>query len=164
VRKALLPVCLLTLCLPVFAKDAADQMKAFTRVLPSDTLPLSLMHLNDTTLPLIFQPPTLYAMRARAKEATEFYVQGTAKKASTLDTTNFTITQGEESVTSVPVNIKHFEKGNVALAQNDKVDGVLVFSKLVDVTQPFTIKHGKDAVKVEFTKDQLKEMSQAPAK
>src|SRR5262249_18392619 len=141
-----------------------EVMQDFTRVLRNDNLPLSLMHLNDATMPIVFEPPTLYSFRARSKDATQFYVQGTAKKALTFDTSTFTIEQGAEVVTSTPVNIKDFEKGRVSLAQNDKVDGVLIFSRLIDVKQPFTIKHDKDSVKVEFTKDQLSEMTPPPAK
>jgi hypothetical protein len=163
VRKVLLPICLVTLCLPTFVK-AAPEMMDFTRLLPNDVLPLSLMHLNETTLPMVFQPPTLLVLRARAKEATQFYVQGTAKKALSLDTTNFTIEQDGDSITSTPINIKHFEKGTASVAKDDQVNGVLVFGKLVDVTKSFTVKHGKDTVKIEFSKDQVKAMAPAPAK
>ncbi len=168
-RKALLSLCLLALCLPAIAKGAfeqnsSDQMKDFTRVLSGDGVKLSLMHLNETTLPLMFQPPTLYSLRARSKESTLLYVQGTADKAVKLDTTTFTIEQGGEVLTSSPVNINHFEKGTASLAKGDQVNGVLVFSKIVDVTQPFTVKHGKDSVKIEFTKNQIRDMTPAPAK
>ena len=163
-RKALLPLCLLVLSLPLTAKDSSELMKDFTRVLPNDSLSLSLLHLNETTLPIVFQPPTLYAIRLRAKDATLFYVQGTAEKAIKLDTTDFTIDQGGETITSTPMNIKHFEKGVAAVNKNDKVDGILVFSKIIDVTQPFVVRHGKDSVKIEYTKDQLKEMTPAPPK
>jgi hypothetical protein len=136
-------------------------MKNFTRVLSGDGISLSLMHLNGTTLPLMFQPPTLYSLRARLNEATLFYVQGTADKTTKLDTTNFTLEQGGEPVTATTINIKHFEKGSVALAKGDGVDGVLLFGKVVDVAQPFTIKHGRDSVKFEFTKDQVRDMTPA---
>ncbi len=163
-RKVLLPLCLLALCLPAAAKDAAEVMKDFTRVLSTDGVTLSLMHLNETSLPLVFQPPTLYSLRARLKESTLFYVQGTADSAIKLDTTSFTIEQDGESMTSSPVNIKHFEKGTASLAKGDRVDGVLVFSKIVDVNKVFTVKHGKDSVKIEFTKNQVRDMTPAPTK
>ena len=72
VRKVFLSACLLTLCLPVFAKNAAELMKDLTQVLPNESLPLSLLYLSDTTLPLMFQPPDLYVMRARARENSQF--------------------------------------------------------------------------------------------
>jgi hypothetical protein len=162
VKIVLLPACLLALCVPVAAQN--QPIRDLGQVLPNGSLPLTLLHLNDVTTPLLFQPPTLYSMRARAKQSTLFYVQGTARQPVKLDTTNFTIEQAGESVASTPINIKHFEKGTVSVAKGDEVDGILVFDKLVDVTHPFTIEHGRDKVKVEFTKDQLEEMTPAPAK
>ncbi len=163
-RKVLVPLCLLALCLPIAAQDASEQMKDFTRVLNGDGLKLSLLQLNEVTLPLAFQPPTLYAVRARTKDNTLFYVQGTADKALKLDTTSFTIDQNGESTVATPMNIKHFEKGTeVAVPKGEKVDGILVFGKVIDLAQPFTVKHGKDSVKFELSKDAVKKLAPKPA-
>jgi hypothetical protein len=162
-KKLLLVACVVSACFPlvVAGQKPTDQLKDFSRVLPGD-LPLTLVYLNDKTVPIMFQPPTLYAMRARSKEATMLYVQGTAgDKAVQFDTTNFTIEQSGESVGSTPTNINHFERGKASVGKGDRVDGLLTFAKLVNVSQPFTVKHGKDSVEFKFTADQIKAMTSA---
>ena len=96
--------------------------------------------------PVLFQPPTLYSIRARAAEMTTLYVQGITKQNTELDTTNFTLEQGGASDKGTPTSIKNFTKGKVKLFENDRVDGLLTFSKMYNMLQPFTIKHGKDTV------------------
>ena len=127
---------------------AAKQLAPFMQTLPLDGLPLGCVHLNDRTVPLLFQPPTLYVMRARAKEATALYVQGTAEKDLELDTTNFTIEQDGQSSTATPTSIHNFTKGKVKVSKGERVDGVLTFTKLFDVNKAFVLKHGK--TRVEF--------------
>lgn len=152
----------MSLPLGLSGQGASDQLKDFTRILKGgDGLQLSLVHLNDKTVPIMFQPPTLYSMRVRARMNTLLYVQGTPQKEVELDTSNFTIQQGNETVAAKAVNIKHFEKGKVA--KGDRIDGVLEFEKLIDVSKPFTVKHGADSVEFKFTDDQLKAMAPPPA-
>jgi len=147
---------ILTLCLPLLSYgQQASALKDFTWTLPGE-LALGLVHLNDTTTPIIFQAPTLYSIRARAHTNTMFYVQGTPTRNLQMDTTNFIIEQAGETITGVPTNIKHFEKGRVAVSKGERVEGVLTFDKLADVSQPFTIKHGSDSVQIKFTHDQVK--------
>src|SRR5438309_1641065 len=138
-KKLLLVACMIAACftLVVAGQNANDQLKGFSRVLPGE-MPLTLVYLNDKTVPIMFQPPTLYAIRAQAKQATILYVQGVANKAVQIDTTNFTIEQNNESVDSMPSNIKHFEKGTASVPKGERVDGLLTFAKVVSVSQPST--------------------------
>lgn len=145
------------------AQDVASQLKDYTRTLNGDGLTLSLVHLNEKTVPIMFQPPTMYAMRARAREATLLYVQGTAQRDVDLDTTNFVIEQGGETVAATPMNIKHFTRGTVNVPRGERVDGVLAFARLVDVSKPFIVRHGRDSVEFRFTADQIRAMTPAPA-
>ena len=147
-------------CLPltVAGQDAASALKDFTRVLKGD-VPFTLAHINGKTLPVLFQPPTLYSIRARSQANALFYVQGTAPKDKDIeiDTTNFTMDQGGESVPGTSQNIKNFETGKVA--KGERIDGLLVFAKQLDLSKPFTVKHGKDSVEFKFTSDQVKAMT-----
>ncbi len=133
----------------------APSLKDFTWTLPGE-LTLGLVHLNDTTTPIIFQAPTLYSIRARAHTNTMFYVQGTPDRTIQVDTTNFIIEQNGETMTGVPTNIKHFEKGRVAVSKGERIEGLLTFDKLADVSRPFTLKHGNDLVQIRFTGEQMK--------
>src|SRR5437660_4467984 len=106
-KKLLLALCVVAVCFPLGLAGQADKatdkatiekaltglLVEYTRLLPLDGLPLSVIHLNDRTVPIVFQPPTLYSMRARAKEATLIYVQGTATRGLDLDTPKFTLSQ-----------------------------------------------------------------------
>lgn len=161
-KRMLLVACIVAVCLPlvVSGQDGSQQLKEFTWVLPGD-VQLGLVYLNDRTVPVIFQPPTLYSIRARAHATTMLYVQGTPEKNVQIDTTNFVIEQNGVTVKSVPTNITHFEKGKAAVAKGQRIDGLLTFDKVVNISQPFTVKHGNDSVEVKFTSEQLK--ASAPA-
>ena len=156
-KRTLLVLGIATLCLRpgVSGQNGSSSLKDFTWTLPGE-LALGLVHLNDTTTPMIFQPPTLYSIRARARSNTVFYVQGTADKNVQIDTTSFTIEQNGETTTSIPTNIKHFEKGKIAVPKGERIEGVLTFARLVDASRPFTVKHGADSVQIKFNPDQMK--------
>jgi hypothetical protein len=65
--------------------------------------------------------------------------------------------QGGESVPGTSQNIKNFETGKVA--KGERIDGLLVFAKQLDLSKPFMVKHGKDSVEFKFTSDQVKAMT-----
>ena len=105
-KKLLLALCAIAVCFPLtlagqekatVEKALTGLLEEYTRLLPMDGVPLSVIHLNDRTVPIIFQPPTLYSMRARVKEATLIYVQGTVTRGLDLDTTKFTLSQNGQS-------------------------------------------------------------------
>jgi hypothetical protein len=159
--KKLFIVSAVAMCLPLnlAGQDVAKQLEGFVRALPGTELRLNLVHLNDRTVPLFFQPPLLYSIRARAKEVTSLYVQGVAERSAELDTTNFSIEQNNESSTAMPTSIHNFTSGRLKLNKGDHVDGVLTFTKRFDVSRPFTVKHGRDTVDFSFTPKQVEEMT-----
>lgn len=168
-KKLLVVLCAVAVCFPLglAGQDKAQIEKAltgllveYTRTLPLDGLPLSLIHLNDRTIPIIFQPPTLYSMRARAKEATLIYVQGSATRGLELDTTRFTLGQNGQSTPGTVSNIKNFMRGKNKLSSGDRVDGVLTFAKLVDLQNTFTVAYDKDlSAEFKFTANEIKAMT-----
>ena len=149
-------------CLPLALAAQDTSLKDYSRTLQSDDLPINAIHLNDKTVPLLFKPPTLYSMRARVKEATTLYIQTVVENNAELDTTNFVIEQDGVSYPGTPTSIHNFTKGKLKLKLGDQVDGVLTFPKLLDVSKPFTLKHGRDRAEFKFTDAQVKALS-APA-
>jgi len=157
-------VSLLVIGIAPLAQNKTDQMKEYSRVLPGIDVTLTLVHVNDRTAPLLFQPPTLYSMRARAKETTMLYVQGRVARDIEMDTTNFSIEQGSDKSTGVPTNIENFAKGNkVKVPLGGQINGLLVFPKLFDVSKAFTVRHDRDLVEFKFSAEQVKGMTAAPA-
>jgi hypothetical protein len=149
-------------CLPLTLVAQDTTLKDYSRMLQSDDLPINVIHLNEKTVPLLFKPPTLYSMRARVKEATALYIQTVVENNAELDTTNFVIEQDGMTYPGTPSSIRNFTKGKVKLKLGDQVDGVLTFPKLIDISKPFTLKHGRDRVDFKFTDAQVKALA-APA-
>lgn len=156
VRSAL--VLALMLPLSIAAQESAKELKEFTRTLrAAEGLQISLVHLNAKTLPIIFQPPTLYAMRARAYQGTVLYVQGTTQRDDVdLDPTLFTLEQDGQSTPGRIMNIKNFQKGSVA-AKGTQIDGLVEFSTRVDLAKAFKVSHGAYSVEFKFNERQIKD-------
>jgi hypothetical protein len=154
------------ICLPLTlaGQDAAQIMKEYMRQIVSDEISLNVVHLNVKTVPVLFQPPMLYSMRARALQQTMIYVQTVVEVNGELDTTNFVLDQGGTTTPGTPTNINNFTKGKVRLRLGDKVDGVVTFATQVDVSKPFSIKHGLDKpAEFRFNEAQVKALAPAPA-
>jgi hypothetical protein len=148
-------------CLPLTLAAQDTTLKDYSRTLQSDDIPINAIHLNDKTVPLLFKPPTLYSMRARVKEATTLYIQTVVENNGELDTTTFVIEQDGVSYPGTPTSIKNFTKGRLKLKLGDQVDGVLTFPKLLDISKPFSLKHGRDRVEFKFTDAQVKALAAA---
>jgi hypothetical protein len=146
-----------TLASPQDAVDLKDYMK--TMVI-GPGLQVSVLHLNEKTLPSIFQPPTIYAMRTRAREGTLVFVQGTTERELEIDPGQFRLEQSGKSTAGKPVNIKNFLKGKVPGGQ--RVDGLFQFTERIDPLKPFAIKYGKESAEFKFTEAQVKAMTPPP--
>jgi hypothetical protein len=151
------------LCLPLTlaGQDNAQTLKEYSKVMQSDDVSLNIVHLNAKTVPVLFQPPMLYSMRARAQQQTLVYVQSVVENNGQLDTTNFVLEQGGMSTPGTPTSINNFTKGKVKLKLGDKVDGIVSFPTMIDVSKPFTIKHGLDKAEFRFTENQVKALTTA---
>jgi hypothetical protein len=150
-------------CLPLAVVAQDTTLKDYSKTMQSDDLPLNIIHLNDKTVPLLFKAPTLYQIRAKAKEATMVYVQAVVENNAELDTSSFTIEQDGMSYPGTPSSVRNFTKGKLKLKLGDQVDGILSFPKLLDISKPFTVKHGRDRVEFKFTDAQVKALAPAPA-
>ena len=161
--RTLLIAAALALCLPLTlaGQDAAATLKDYSKIMQSDDVPLNLVHLNAKTVPVLFQPPTLYSMRARAQQQTMIYVQTVVEINAELDTTNFFLDQSGASMAGTPTSISNFTKGKLKLKLGDKVTGILAFEKMADLSKPFTIRHGLDKAEFRFTEAQIKALAPA---
>jgi hypothetical protein len=162
--RTLLIAAAVALCLPLAlaGQDNAQIMKDYMRTMTSEDVPLNIVHLNVKTVPILFQPPMLYSMRARAQQQTMIYVQAVVEANGELDTTNFVLDQGGTTTPGTPTNINNFTKGKVRLKLGDKVDGVVTFATLVDVSKPFSIRHGLDKpAEFRFSEAQVKALAPA---
>ena len=59
-------------------------------------------------------------------------------------------------------SINNFTKGKLRLKLGDKIDGIVAFPVLIDISKPFSVKHGMDKADFRFTENQIKALA-APA-
>jgi hypothetical protein len=145
------------------AKQAAPDpsaLKQFTRSGKFNGITLYFVLMNNKTVEALFQPPTMYAMRARANMATMLYVQGTPDKDGSLNT-DFTLEQDGLSQTGTAHNIKNFAAGSVA--KGERIDGILQFEKKIDPSHAFVVKNTEGAVEFQLTPEALKLLEPPPA-
>jgi len=153
----------IAVCLPLALAAQDNSLKEFSKTMMSEDIPLNIIHLNAKTVPLLFKPPTLYQIRAKASESTMVYVQAVVESNAELDTTTFSIEQDGMSYPGTPSSVRNFTKGKLKLKLGDQVDGILTFPKLIDLSKSFSVKHGRDRVEFKFTDAQLKALAPAPA-
>jgi len=121
------------------AQESSNQslLQLFARSAQTEGITWTFVLLNDRTVDALFQAPGKYAMRARAHQATTFYVQATPEKDVQIDTV-FQVEQDGQTLTSQSLNIKGFEKGFAT--KGKRIDGILQLDKKLDLTHPFKIK------------------------
>jgi len=99
------------------------------------------MLLNDKTIDMLFTGPSKYSIKARASQATVFFVTMTPDSTITLNN-SFSVVQDGQTFACEPVNIQNFTKGVVTKGQ--KIQGLLQVEKKLDLSHPFIIKGGQD--------------------
>jgi hypothetical protein len=159
-KKALFVLLVAAFVVPVtlVGQDKSTALIDFSKTLNSNGVTLSVVLMNDKTIEVLFQAPTKFAMRARARMATMVYIQGTPGKDVDFKT-EFTIQQDGEPVAGKPVNIKNFD--NVKVAKGQRIDGVVEFPTKIDLTKPFKVANGKDAVEFKLSSDLVKSLAPA---
>jgi hypothetical protein len=134
--------------------EASSVLKDFTRSGKMDGITLNFVLLNDKTVDLLFTGDSKYAIRARASQATTFFVQGVSERNMALNN-KFTVEQGGVTFEGLSVDIKNFGGGNVS--QGDHVNGLLQLEKKLDLTRPFTIKGAHISVEFKLSSTALQE-------
>jgi hypothetical protein len=139
----------------------AQVLADYMRQIKYDGLTLSVLLVNNKTVEILFQAPQKYSMRARASQETVLYVQGTPSKDIDLSNT-FVIEQDGQTLNGTPTSIKNFVSGKVPAGQ--RIDGIVEFTKKIDVSKPFTVKNGSTgSVQFVLTPDAIKALAPAPA-
>ena len=136
------------------AKPDPSILKEFTRTETVNGINMSFVLVNDKTVEVLFDGPSKYSLRARARLGTLFYVQGTPEKNVDRIDTKYTMEQDGETVDGTPMNIKNFEGGPVA--KGTRIDGLLQFDKKLDLSHPFKLKNAKTTVDFKLSHDALK--------
>jgi len=131
----------------------AALFKEFSRSVHIDGLTLSFVLLNDRTVDVLFEAPGKYAMRARARMATTFFVQGTPEKDIQLDS-RFVVEQDGQTVAGTSHNIKNFADG--AVAKGTRIDGILEMEKKLDLSHAFKIKGSQATLEFKLSPEALK--------
>ncbi len=121
----------------------------FGRPLKKDGITLFVIHLNDKTVEALFsQSPRKQALRVQARQAAMFYVQGVADKDLEVNTT-FAVTQGRV-VPGTAYNVTNFEHGK-KVAKGQRIDGFVAFNLKLNLSEPFTVQSGGDAVEFQLS-------------
>lgn len=158
-KKALFLVLVAAFVVPaVLAGQNSDAQKAlgdFSRTFTSNGVNLSVVLMNDKTIEALFQAPTKYAMKARARMTTMVYVQGTPSKEVEFKT-EFSIQQDGETLPGKTLNIKNFD--NMKVAKGERIDGVVEFPKKMDLFKPFKVVNGKDSVEFRLNDDLVRSL------
>jgi hypothetical protein len=144
---ALAVLCFLAVCMTA-SQNAISQtdsavLKDFTRSGKIDGTTFNFVLLNDKTIELLFSAPAKYQIRAKANQATAFYVQGISDKNGAFSN-KFVVEQNGETFDCESINIENFTGGNVNKGQ--KIKGILQLSKKIDLSHAFIIKASKDSV------------------
>ena len=166
IKKSVAVLVFAVFALCVFAQEAKQAapdpsaLKQFTRSGKFDGITLYFVLMNNKTVEALFQPPTMYAMRARANMATMLYVQGTPDKDGSLNT-DFTLEQDGQSQEGTAHNIKNFKAGSVV--KGERIDGILQFEKKIDPGHAFVVKNSEGAVEFQLTPEALKMLEPPPA-
>ena len=107
-----------------------------------------IVHLNDLTTDALFDAPLKYALRAQARGATMFYVEGAANDDIELSA-DFRIQQGAEQWQARTVDISNFVHGS-RLSAGDEIRGIIVGQARFDVRRPIHVYYGALRVTFEF--------------
>jgi hypothetical protein len=138
--------------------DTEMTLRTFTRSADFDGVTLYFTHVNNATVISLFEGNVQYSMRARANQSSVFLVQGRPDGVSELDT-DFVLEQEGWTAEADVHNIQNFEEG--PLTPGDQVDGLLIFTRLVDPAKPFTVRNGDSAVNFTFTGEALRMLEAA---
>ena len=112
-----------------------------------------IVHLNDLTTDALFEAPLKYSLRAQARNATMFYVEGAANDDIELST-DFRVQQGAEELQARTVDIVNFAPG-AHLSAGDDIRGIIIGETRFDPRRPIHVYYGAQRVTFEFSRSAL---------
>ena len=138
------------------APDLGQLLRDFGRRSSIDGLDLLVVHLNDKTTDALFEPPAKYSLRAQARQATMFYVLGTADRDVAVST-DFRIRQEVNELRFTPHNLSNFEDGT-RVAPGESFTGILALDRILSLRIPFSAVHGEHTLEFEFIPNMLSQI------
>ena len=162
---ALVPVMLLLVSAPRAAGQGQDagavdleRLTAdFGRTASGFGVRFVIVHLNDLTTDALFDAPLKYSLRAQARNATMFYVEGAANDDIELST-DFRVQQGAEELEARTVDIANFAPG-ARLSAGDDIRGIVVGATHFDPRRPIHVYYGALRVTFEFSPSVLAQIA-----
>jgi hypothetical protein len=130
------------------AVDLDQLMTDFGRAASGFGVRFVIVHLNDLTTDALFEVPLKYSLRAQARTATMFYVEGAANDDIELST-DFRIQQGAEHFQARTVDISNFAPG-AQLSAGDSIRGIIASEGRFDFRRPIHVYYGGLRVTFEF--------------
>jgi hypothetical protein len=108
---------------------------------------------NDRTVdPLFGSSPSRFAIRARARMATIFFIQGVANKEFEFKP-DVTVIQKGETLTGATSSVKNFTAGKIAKGQ--PVQGLVEMPKKLNLYEPFDVKIGGQTAEFRLSPDDV---------
>ena len=126
---------------PAAGQDESDfetLLRDFGSVLRDGGVTVMLIHLNDTTVDALFEPPTKYSLRAQARQASIFYVQGTTDRD--LQPDDWQARQESRVIGARTISLSNFEPG--LLPAGTQFTGLIVLDQPVNLRAEFTVQYG----------------------
>ena len=139
--------------------DLGQVLQDFGRRSSGNGLDLLLVHLNDKSTDVLFEPPAKYSLRAQARQVTMFYVLGTADRDAVVST-DYRVRQGAISVNELRLNphsISGFDDG-ARLAAGETFNGILMLDQVLSLRTPFSVVQGEHTFNFEFTPNVLSQI------
>ena len=121
--------------------EIEELMEAFSRRAQSDALSIQVVHMNDITTDLLFEAPAKYALRAQARGATMFFVQGEINQEGgyAVDMDWRVILGATRSIRAQTVSISNFE-GQV-LQAGEQFSGIIALEELLSLNQTIRVQN-----------------------
>ncbi|MBP1611161.1 MAG: hypothetical protein H6Q04_3396 [Acidobacteria bacterium] len=135
-------------------RDPASVLKDFTRSTKMQGVNISFVLLNDKTIDLIFSGESRNSIKARASQATGFYVLAVPERDMMISN-KFVVEQNGQAHECSSINIENFAGGNVARGQ--RIKGILQLSVKLDLTRPFVIKNAQNKLEFKLSDSALRE-------
>lgn len=144
---------------PSVAQPSEEEiMLAFGRLTGGDQFDMTVVHLNDLTTDMLFEAPAKYSLRAQARQATMFYVQGTALQDTVLDLEVVVVV--DRAFPGRLINIQNFEPGT-ELSEGDQFLGIVALEDSINLTLPFKINIGDRQVEYIITPNHRRWLEEA---
>ena len=142
--------------------EIEELMEAFSRRAQSDALSIQVVHMNDITTDFLFEAPAKYALRAQARGATMFFVQGEINQEGgyAVDMDWRVLLGSTRSIRAQTVSISNFEVE--VLQAGEQFSGIIALEELLSLNQPIRVQNANWRFEFAFPSNVLSQLETAP--